>query len=114
MKKVIFSIFASLLLILGCQNPSNSEPVIINYGNGTEQKTGMVSGTIILDGMQNDNKGFIITVAGTSLMATTNSKGEFCIANIPVGKNYEIVIIYGTYTCVWKTNVEVKKIKPTI
>lgn len=105
MKKIIslFGLIASLLFIFGCKSPVSENEV----------ETGSLLGTVILDGTETNNNGFIISIAGTSLIATTNSKGNFKISNVPVGKDYEVAIIYGTYTCTWKTDVEIKNHKKT-
>lgn len=59
--------------------------------------TGTLSGTIILDGSAENNGGFIVTIAGTSYLATTNSNGYFEIMDVPAGTNYEIQLIYNLF-----------------
>ncbi|MCQ2584450.1 MAG: BspA family leucine-rich repeat surface protein [Treponema sp.] len=69
---------------------------------------GSIRGKITLDDSESNNAGFIVSIAGTSYLATTGSSGEFIISGIPAGIDYEIIIMYGTYTYFWKKGVEVK------
>ncbi len=69
--------------------------------------TGSLSGSIIVDGSDSGNLGFVIYIAGTSYMAYTDDSGSFEISNVPAGKNYQIVVQYGTFTYSWTTDFEV-------
>ncbi len=69
--------------------------------------TGSITGSIIVDGTDSGNLGFVVYVAGTSYMAYTDDSGNFEISNVPAGKNYQIVVQYGTFTYSWQTGFEV-------
>ncbi len=67
---------------------------------------GSLSGTITFSD-DADYSGFLVSIAGTSYMATTGTSGEFTISGIPSGNKYEIIIMYGNYTYYWKSDVTV-------
>ncbi|MCL2147210.1 MAG: leucine-rich repeat protein [Synergistaceae bacterium] len=70
---------------------------------------GSISGCITLDGNKTGNFGFLVSVAGTSYMATTDNKGNFTISGIPEGDGYYIIIMKGDSTIVWnKDNAPIK------
>ncbi len=68
--------------------------------------TGSLSGKIILDNSQNNNAGFVVFAAGTSFMAVTGSSGNFTISGVPANTSYEIIIMKGSFTYLWQTNVQ--------
>jgi hypothetical protein len=65
---------------------------------------GSLSGRIKLDGGETGSLGFLVFLAGTSYMAITNDAGDFTISGIPAGSGYDVVIMKGNYTVVWKTD----------
>jgi hypothetical protein len=59
---------------------------------------GSITGKITLDGQSAGNEGFLVFVAGTSWMAVTDSAGNFTISDVPVGNDYQIIVMKGSYT----------------
>ncbi len=58
--------------------------------------TGSISGKVQLDG--NGKAGFIVNLAGTSFMAVTGEDGSFIISDVPAGTEYNLSVLFGTYT----------------
>jgi len=56
---------------------------------------GNISGRITVDG--SGGMGFLVSVAGTSFMAVTNTDGDFLISGIPVG-NHHVIVVSGNFT----------------
>ena len=71
--------------------------------------TGSITGKVILDGTNINNQGFIVCLSGTSYLAVTTKDGTFTIDDIPVGKSYNLAVIYGTYTYFVTKTVTPKK-----
>jgi hypothetical protein len=64
---------------------------------------GSLTGKVTLDGASSGNEGFLVFIAGTSYMAVTDSLGNFTISDVPVGANYTVIIMKGSYTTIWGT-----------
>jgi hypothetical protein len=77
----------------------------------TISATGCISGTITLDNSKNNNEGFVVSAASTSFMAVTGKDGKFLISDVPADTAYDIVIMKGFYTYLWKTNIKVKPLE---
>ena len=60
--------------------------------------TGSITGYVQIDGQSTGNSGFLVSIAGTSYMATTNDLGYYCITGIPAGEGYQLIITKGNYT----------------
>ena len=75
--------------------------------------TGSLSGRITLDNSQNNNAGFVVFAAGTSFMAVTGSSGNFTISGVPANTSYEIVVMKGSFTYLWKTNIQAAPLADT-
>ena len=58
--------------------------------------TGSISGKVQLDG--SGKAGFIVNLAGTSFMAVTGEDGSFIISDVPAGTEYNLSVLFGTYT----------------
>ena len=74
---------------------------------------GSIAGWILVDGGTTGNVGFLVSVAGTSYMATTADDGSFTISDVPAGDSYMIVITKGNYTSVMETIITVERGKTT-
>ncbi|MBR4330604.1 MAG: leucine-rich repeat protein, partial [Candidatus Riflebacteria bacterium] len=59
--------------------------------------TGSISGKVSLDNSLDNNIGFIVSIAGTSFMASTDSDGRFRITDIPADTGYQIIVMKGNY-----------------
>ena len=75
--------------------------------------TGSLKGKITVDSSPDENAGFLVSVSGTSYMATTDDDGSFVISDIPAATNYKLTIIHGTFTCTWKTGLTVNAFEET-
>ncbi|MCR4954978.1 MAG: carboxypeptidase-like regulatory domain-containing protein [Treponema sp.] len=58
--------------------------------------TGTISGKVTLDG--NARAGFFVIIPGTGIVDVTNEKGEYKLADVPAGTQYNLAVVYGTYT----------------
>ena len=65
--------------------------------------TGSISGKVTIDGKENGNLGITVVIAGTSYLAVTTDAGVFTISDVPVGADYQIVIMKGDYCTLWET-----------
>ena len=87
------------------------QSITVTRGNTTQvpdmtlTATGSISGKITVINSTDNNLGFIVFAAGTSFMAVTDSQGNFTISGIPANTSYQIIIMKGTYSYLWKTNV---------
>lgn len=63
--------------------------------------TGRITGRILLDGKEKGNYGFLVCIAGTSYMAVTDYDGWFTISDIPIGDDYQIIVLKGNWTFFW-------------
>ena len=77
-----------------------------NTGTLNLTSVGNVSGKITVDGLTTNSWGFLVSVAGTSYMAMTNSNGDFTISGIPSG-NHDIIVMKSIYTALYANNVPV-------
>nr|MCR4953310.1 carboxypeptidase regulatory-like domain-containing protein [Treponema sp.] len=59
--------------------------------------TGKISGKIILDTTDLDKSGFLVIIPGTGIVDVTNEKGEYTLADVPAGTDYNLVVVYGTF-----------------
>lgn len=57
--------------------------------------TGSISGKVKLDGA--GKAGFIVNLASTSYIAVTGEDGSFTISDVPVGTEYNLSVLFGTY-----------------
>jgi hypothetical protein len=62
---------------------------------------GSISGRIVLNQVATGNAGFIVFIANTSYIAITGDEGDFTISNVPVGTDYNLIIMKGTDTYYW-------------
>ena len=64
---------------------------------------GSVYGQIIVDNNESfmSNLGFLVFITGTSFMAVTDINGNFEISNIPIGNDYEVLILKGYFYDTW-------------
>ena len=73
--------------------------------------TGSLAGYVTIDGAETGNAGFIVSIAGTSYMATTTDNGYYCITGIPAGTGYSLIAVKGSYMAVVGTcGVEALKV----
>lgn len=129
MKKITISIITMVFLLFSCKNVINSEKTgaqtnvqeIQSLENLQEQNgsctsetydisglvTGSIKGKITLDSSQNNNEGFVVFASATSFMAVTGKDGNFIISDVPADTVYDIIIMKGNYTYLWKTNIKV-------
>jgi len=66
--------------------------------------TGSACGTIRLDGKNTGCSGFIVFIAGTTLMAATADDGTFCFDHVPAAQNYSFLVMRGTNTLFYRTS----------
>ena len=91
----------------------NKQAILINVPFGGDNDTnvplmtlspaGSITGRVVLDGSEDNNLGFTVFIAGTSLMAITNQAGFFEISNVPAGTGFQIAVMRGNYTNIWTT-----------
>jgi len=79
-----------VVLILTC--------IFILIGCDLQDTTGTITGTILLDGVEDGNSGIIVFIANTSYMAITGDEGDFTISGVPSGIEYELLIMKGGET----------------
>ena len=75
--------------------------------------TGALSGKITLDGSTDNNAGFVIFAGGTSFMAVTALDGSFTLSGLPANTSYQIIVMRGAYTHLWKNDEQAEPLGNT-
>jgi len=69
--------------------------------------TGNISGKITLDNSETNSAGFLVSVAGTSYIATTDVDGSFTISCVPAKEGYHIIVTKQMLTYMFTDSVTV-------
>ena len=96
-----------------CRSISVKQNQTVELPDMTLTATGSVSGKISVVDSPEQNLGFIVFIAGTSFMAATDSQGNFKISGVPANPDYQIIVSKGTYSFLWKSNVNVTLLENT-
>ena len=96
-----------------CRSISVKQNQTVELPDMTLTATGSVSGKISVVDSPEQNLGFIVFIAGTSFMAATDSQGNFKISGVPANPDYQIIVSKGTYSFLWKSNVNVALLENT-
>ena len=96
-----------------CRSISVNQNQTVELPDMTLTATGSISGKISVVDSPKQNLGFIVFIAGTSFMAATDSQGNFKISGVPANPDYQIIVSKGTYSFLWKSNVNVTLLENT-
>lgn len=59
--------------------------------------TGEIRGNIAIDGSNSGNAGLMVFLEGTSFVAVTDDKGDFCIQGVPAGSKHKMFVQKGVF-----------------
>ncbi len=69
--------------------------------------TGSLSGKISINESESSKAGIMVFIAGTSFIALTDENGTFTISGIPIGNNYQLIVMYDNCTYIWRKSISV-------